>query len=119
VQLGDWEGALEAVDRIPGHPQAPIIRGLVYGLIGRHGDARHILASFDDTRSETGFSKAVVHMGLGEREEALRALQQAVAARSWTVRLLNGEPIFDPLREDPRFVQLLRQVGFADARSCV
>jgi hypothetical protein len=47
----------------------------------------------------------------GERGEALDWLDKAYAEHSDHLVLLNVGPIFDPLRSDPRFTDLVRRVG--------
>ncbi len=57
------------------------------------------------------FSVAVLLVGLGEFDAALSVLEKIVDEPQHAIRL-NTEPLFDPLREDPRFQLLLRRAGF-------
>jgi tetratricopeptide (TPR) repeat protein len=57
------------------------------------------------------FAFALVHTGLGEWEAAIEALEEAYQDREWYLCVLKTEPIFDPLRGDPRFQELLRRVN--------
>jgi hypothetical protein len=52
-----------------------------------------------------------VYTGLGEKDSAFKWLEQAYRDRSGSVRYLKIEPRLDPLRSDPRFLDLLRRVG--------
>ena len=54
---------------------------------------------------------AYLHIGLGERDPALRLLEASVEDRSWPVAYFGVEPKLDPVRSDPRFVKLLSAVG--------
>jgi hypothetical protein len=56
---------------------------------------------------------AVLDVGLGEKEQALRSLEKAFALREPALDLLKIEPALDPLRSDPRFSLLVRRVGLA------
>jgi hypothetical protein len=47
---------------------------------------------------------------LGEKDAAFAALEKAFAARAF-IADINVDPIFDPLRSDPRFDDLLRRIG--------
>jgi TolB-like protein/DNA-binding winged helix-turn-helix (wHTH) protein/Flp pilus assembly protein TadD len=57
------------------------------------------------------FSLAEVAAQAGDTERAFAELQQAVNERYPSLVFLNVEPIFDPLRSDRRFADLLRKSG--------
>ena len=54
---------------------------------------------------------AMIHIGLGEADQAFAALERAFEARDWQMALLNVEPLFDTVRSDPRFTALVERVG--------
>ena len=58
------------------------------------------------------FNLAIVYLGLGDRARALDYLEQAYDNNSQWMPYLRGDRIFDPLRSEPRFVALLRKLGF-------
>jgi hypothetical protein len=53
---------------------------------------------------------ATVHVARGEIEKALASLERAERARSGWLVYLRTEPRFDPLREEPRFQELLSRI---------
>jgi len=55
---------------------------------------------------------ALVHIGLGEKEQALAWLQKAYEDRSGLMTWLRSEPKLDSLRSDSRFKDLEIRVGF-------
>jgi hypothetical protein len=55
---------------------------------------------------------AIVHLGLGEKDEALRSLDKAHDERAFEVLSLAG-PVFDLLHDHPRFRDLLGRIGLA------
>ncbi len=57
---------------------------------------------------------AYAYAQLGEREKAFELLDAAFRSRSSGLVWLKVEPLFDPLRDDPRFSDLLRRVGFVN-----
>ena len=57
------------------------------------------------------YSVALVHVGLGDRDQALAWLEKAYVERSDYMAYLNREPMLDGLRSDPRFAALVRRVG--------
>lgn len=91
-------------------------------LAGERAEARAIVAQLE-RRARMEWvdpgSLAVVRAALGERDAALRHLDQVVAGHSRWVIQLGTDPRFDPLRGDPRFEALLARVGLAGLRSAV
>jgi hypothetical protein len=56
---------------------------------------------------------AVAYIGMGENDRALVELEQAYRQRSNSLTGLKVDPIYDPLRGEPRFQQLVRRIGLA------
>ncbi len=54
---------------------------------------------------------AKMYVRIGDRERAFEFLEQAYSERSGQLTLLKVDPIFDSLRSDPRFTDLMRRVG--------
>jgi hypothetical protein len=54
---------------------------------------------------------AVAYMGIGDKERAFAWLQKAYLEHSSSLTALKIDPIYDSLRSDPRFQELLRRVG--------
>lgn len=48
---------------------------------------------------------------LGDNEKALGYLEEAIRDRDHRMTQLKVNPIFDPLRSDPRFLELLRRMN--------
>jgi TolB-like protein/Tfp pilus assembly protein PilF len=120
AQMGRYEEALAALqetDPQASHPDALTVRGYVLARLGQQEDARRILARLGElsaSRPVSTFPDAVIRVGLGEYDRALGLLERAVEERAWQVRLLKVEPIFDPLRSDPRFRTLLEELHLTD-----
>ena len=56
---------------------------------------------------------ALAYIGLDEKDEAFSHLEQAITNRESLVVYLKVDPVFDPLRSDPRFADLLRRMGLS------
>ena len=75
--------------------------------------ARKILAGLrsDATKQYVpSYYFALVHAGLGEHDEALRYLERAYEERSTILAYLLVDPRLAPLRDEPRFLALERQL---------
>jgi serine/threonine-protein kinase len=57
------------------------------------------------------FEIALIYVGLGENEEAFEWLERAYDDRSSWLAFLRIELVLDPLRDDPRFKDLLHRVN--------
>ena len=64
-------------------------------------------------RRESDNDAAEIAARVGDNEKALRYLEKAMRARDHRVTQLKVNPIFDPLRSDPRFLELLRRMNLA------
>jgi hypothetical protein len=66
--------------------------------------------------SVTSFNRALVALAQGDHARAVSYLEQAHASDSQWLGWLKGDHVFDPLRSDPRFATLMKQLGFEDRR---
>ena len=105
------EKALSVSDRSPG-VTGVLIRA--YAHAGRRADALRLLAELKK-RKQAGYVPAgafvMAYLGLDEKDEAFVWLEQAYKEQSNILQWLKVHPYFDPLRDDPRFKDLLRRVG--------
>ena len=80
--------------------------GHVYAVSGDRQHAEEVLAKLYENRKQGYFSAyniAVIHRGLGNKDQAFDWLEKAFAERSADLVHINGDPRFDSLRSDPRF----------------
>ncbi|MEO8053855.1 MAG: protein kinase [Acidobacteriota bacterium] len=84
--------------------------GLAYGQAGRQGDARRILRELQDlsrTRYVSPYAFLWAHLGVGEKDEAYRALEKAFAERTpGLIELCSNGPYRFFLDSAPRFAEL-------------
>jgi hypothetical protein len=83
---------------------------------GRRAEAEKVLAHLNEISSERYVSplhKAVVHIGLGDVDAAFMHLGESIRERSFVLLLPKTNPIFDLLRGDDRFRELLKTAGIA------
>jgi len=68
-------------------------------------------ANSEDGRFAPGQFLDVAYAGTSEKDKWLEWLQNAASNHSNVVADLKVDPMYDPLRGDPRFHELLRRVG--------
>jgi len=87
--------------------------GYAYGVAGRRTEAlaiqRH-LEQLSRTHYITPLAFAFIAIGLGDTTQALDWLERAYRERTFLVTTLIN-PIYDPLRSQPRFQRLVRDMG--------
>ena len=119
VQLKRFDEAIityEKADRLS-RGMAEIKAGLghAYGEAGKTAKAREILRELNRFSHQWHIPPvqiAYVHISLGEKDMAFKMLEKAFREKSWELAFLGVEPWFDPLRDDPRFVDLHNRMQF-------
>jgi TolB-like protein/DNA-binding winged helix-turn-helix (wHTH) protein/Flp pilus assembly protein TadD len=87
--------------------------GHALAMAGQRAEARAMLEGLGHlsaTRYVSPYSVALVHAGLGDRDQALAWLDKAYAERSDYMPYLRLEPMLDGLRSDYRFAALVGRV---------
>ena len=87
-------------------------------VLARKGDAhaaRVILKALQHTADAQTDPSAVlsVQLGLNDREGAFASLERAYQLHSNVISTLKVSPMYDSLRSDPRFTELMKRVGLA------
>ena len=102
------------VDLTGATPFSLAFRGYAHARMGEKAEALAIIDRLRALRSRkyvSAYYFAVVYTALGNNDEAMRWLERAFDERSDFLIYLAVDPIFDPLRSDPRFSRLVRRVG--------
>jgi serine/threonine-protein kinase len=81
---------------------------------GKHKEVREILAKLTEiakTRYISGYSFAVIHLGLGEKDQAVDWLEKDAREQTgFEINFIRVDPYLDPLRGNPRFEDLVSKV---------
>ncbi|MCU1343660.1 MAG: hypothetical protein JWN92_3083 [Candidatus Acidoferrum typicum] len=120
VEKGQPQEAIPALEKaVSVSDRSPSIIGVLiraYAHAGRRTDALRLLEELK-RRKQAGYVPSAAfldaYLGLGDNEQAVVWLEQAYKEHSSTVQFLKVQPYFDPIRSDPRFVDLVRRVGLS------
>src|SRR4029077_2874724 len=86
--------------------------GYAFAISGKRAESQDILAKLLGRSARRGFHPlqiAQVYIGLGDRDRAFEWLTKSVDQHEISLSL-KTDPMFDPLRADPRFAGLLRRM---------
>jgi tetratricopeptide (TPR) repeat protein len=111
--IAEMQRSIELQENAP-----PSVAGLgyVYAVAGRRDEAVKILNRLQE-RADRGeyvwpLGIALIHIGLGNKDDAFAWLDKAYEDRSTGMNYLKVNPLYDPLRSDPRFLSLLQRMRF-------
>jgi serine/threonine-protein kinase len=107
-----------------GLPNGRAIVGHALAVAGKKNEALKVLATLmpphpaADTPAcgitpgcTDAWGMAMLHTGLGNKDEAFRYLQKAYEQRWPFLPMVKVDPLFDSLRPDPRYGDLVRRLG--------
>jgi tetratricopeptide (TPR) repeat protein len=89
--------------------------GWTFAKCGEPKKAREILSNLLAKRKKgyvDASDLAVIYLALGNKEKAFEWLEKAVQEHAEEMNWLKCAFHWDPIRSDPRFLDLLRRVGF-------
>src|SRR5207253_1619588 len=115
--LGRFDAAIVEYQKARALNDDPSVLGVLaraYGLSGNKLEAEKILDQLKELSKQryvAAYSFALVYLGLGDKEEALRWLEQSYQDRAGSdVGWIRVDPLLDPLRSDPRFEALAEKI---------
>ncbi len=95
------------------NPLAQSMLGFTCAVAHRTKEARSVLATLENlarTQYVSAAFIAFVYIGLGEHDEAFRWLEKGFEERAGALTWLPTWAVYDSLRDDPRFNQLLQRM---------
>jgi len=114
---GDLPGAIaqyEKAKQFSDDPHISALSGAAKALAGDKNAALQTLTDLDKIsqhREVLAYSRALLHLSLNNKDEALRWLEQSFADRDGSnIGAIKVDPLLDPLRGEPRFEALVQKV---------
>jgi adenylate cyclase len=118
----DFEEAQKMVDAArgvgPDEPMVAVSQGLLFALAGKRKQAEDALEEMSARRKESSRLRGelllrgelFMQVALGNLDEAFKLLVQQAETHSWpfTIKI---DPLYAPMRNDPRFLDFCRKVG--------
>ncbi|MHC4540819.1 MAG: protein kinase domain-containing protein, partial [Planctomycetota bacterium] len=93
--------------------------GYLYGRLGRKAEARKQLEALDELAAKGRYVspaiRSLVYIGLDDKDKAFACLGKGYETHSGWMSWLKVVPLFDTLRDDPCFKDLLRRMNFPEA----
>jgi TolB-like protein/Tfp pilus assembly protein PilF len=117
VQLGRYDMAVDLINRWAAREEGPWTlawKAAVYSRSGHAEEARRALAKLEQisrSRADRTVTLLIAYSGTGQKERVIELLQNAYSEHSNAVVQIKVDPMYDPMRSDPRFQDLLRRVG--------
>jgi TolB-like protein/Flp pilus assembly protein TadD len=116
AERGDYAKAVHNFQQLGDQPHALGHLGNLYARMGKAEEARAILPKLEERVAKDGLGRyeiALIYAGLGDRDQAFAWLEKSLAAHDKGMTYLKIDPCLDPLRNDPRFRDLIRRVGLS------
>lgn len=121
LQQGAYAEALEKFDTLSrftaAHRLVPGLTALAHAKIGNLAAAERDLATLSDADLPDvhAVSSAMAQLGRGNLSAAIDWLERACEHRACWLAFLGVDPLWDDLRNDPRFQMIVKRVGFPRA----
>jgi tetratricopeptide (TPR) repeat protein len=111
--LGDFQSARSSCESRPDYFATRWCLELVYDKLARHADAEAGLKAWQAASGDSSaYQFATIYAQWGNTAMALEWLAAAMRARDPGLGYLKTDPLMDPLRKEPRFQAVMRELKF-------
>jgi hypothetical protein len=113
--IGDFASARSSCESKPDHWATQWCLAITYDKLGRHADADAVIARMKATYGgAASYQYATIYAQWGKVSKSLEWLDTAVRARDPGLFYVKTDPLLDPLRKNPRFQKVMRELKFPD-----
>jgi TolB-like protein/Tfp pilus assembly protein PilF len=114
-QLGNFADARAICEARPNGWGTQWCLALTYQKLGRHIDAQAAFAKIQAMQGDTAaYQYSTIYAQWGDTRKALEWLESAMRLRDPGLSLLRTDPLIDPLRKEPRYQAIERNMKFPD-----
>jgi TolB-like protein/Tfp pilus assembly protein PilF len=111
--LGDLQSARASCETKPDHWLSRWCLSVTYDKLGRHADAEAVLTKLKSSMGDaSAYQYATIYAQWGNWAKGLEWLETALRLRDPGLELLKIDPLLDPLRKEPRFQAIERELKF-------
>ncbi len=116
VARGNIQDALNESDKAyrAGGESFRLSKGLIYAAAGDKKNAERFTSAYDGLDPRQVWDLTLIYSYLGDEAKALDGVEKMVKGRSVFVLYANADPGLDKVRDNPRFKELMKQIGFAE-----
>ena len=116
IHQGQFEKGIEELKLATAGGDAGSLAGLAYAyaMAGDKTGLEETLERFQHhpARDHVPYRLAAVYVALGDKDRAINLIEKDYRQRSSWLNRLKVDPVMDPLRQDPRFKELMRKMNF-------
>jgi TolB-like protein/Flp pilus assembly protein TadD len=111
--LGNFDAARTACELDTSDVLNLVCLAITYEKIGRQTDAKEMLKKLQSMAGGAAqYQYARIYAQWGSRAKALDCLESALSFRDFDLTFLKMDPLLDPLRSEPRFQAVMRELKF-------
>ena len=111
--LGDFERARASCEGKPDDWWNQWCLTVAYDKLGRHADADSVFSKVQAVLGDAdAYQYATIYAQRGDGAKALELLETAMRLRDPGLGFLKTDPLMDPLRKEPRFQAVMRELKF-------
>jgi TolB-like protein/Flp pilus assembly protein TadD len=115
VAKGDLDGGRKTCESMPDQWATQLCLAIAYDKLGRHDDSERMIAKMNAAYgASASYQYSQIYAQRGDIHRALESLDAAVRVHDPGLVSLKTDPLLDPLRKEPRFLAILKQLDFPD-----